>query len=304
VLNAGVALTGADGLVELILRCRGAEQGDIAAPKQLFGRRPEGHLAHRHQGEPLHDLGRALGLRIERLDVLQRVAEKIEPHRTGAPGRINVEDAAAHGVLAGFHDGAGALEAREIEAPDQLLHVEALARRDILERTANEVARRQALQHCVDGGDEHRWPLMRGRAQAGQRRHAARHDLRIGTDAIVGHGIPGRHFDDAQLGRKKSDALGERLEAAIVARHVQEAHGCAGFFCRRQARQQQGGKAIRHAGQELAPALSRRACADHALPRLLLVLAGATQGFSPIRETPEPGRSGPPRPRGQPSARG
>ena len=60
-------------------------------------------------------VGGALGLRIEAADRFQRVAEEIEPHRLGHAGREQIDDAAAHRVVAGLAHGRGAVEAVELE---------------------------------------------------------------------------------------------------------------------------------------------------------------------------------------------
>ena len=62
----------------------------------------------RHEIERAQLPRRALGLRIEAADRLQRVAEEIEPHRLGHAGRKEIDDAAAHRVFAGLAHGRGA----------------------------------------------------------------------------------------------------------------------------------------------------------------------------------------------------
>ena len=73
----GVAVTGADGLIQRIIASVAAEQLDVAGAKQLLGLGAEGDLADRHQGELLYRLRRALRRHVEGLDRLQRVAEEI-----------------------------------------------------------------------------------------------------------------------------------------------------------------------------------------------------------------------------------
>ena len=258
VLHAGIALAGADGLVEGVLAGGGAEGLDVGAAEALLGDLAEGHLAHGHQGEALNDLARALRVGIEGLDVLQRVAEEVEPHGARAPRREEVEDAAAHGILAGLHDGAGALVAGEREPLGQLVHVEALAGGDVFQRAADEIARGQALQDGVDGGQHDGRALAGGGREAGERGDAGGHDLGVGADAVVGHRVPGRQLQDAHLGGEEPEALGQRLEAAVVARHMQEQRRGGRALLLGQPRQHQGCEPFRHAGQRLPHgALSR-----------------------------------------------
>ncbi len=129
VLLPRIAVAGAHRLVQRIVVGGAAEQLDVARAEQLLGLLAERDLAHRHQGELLHRLGRALRLHVEGLDGLQRVAEEVEAYRAGAPRRIKIEDAAAHGVLALLHDGAAARVAHQREALRQVRHVDALAGR-------------------------------------------------------------------------------------------------------------------------------------------------------------------------------
>ena len=265
VLHAGIALSGADGLVERVLGRGRAERLQVFAAKALLRLAAERHLADRHQGEPLHDLAGALRLGIEGLDVLQRVAEEVEAHGRQAPRREQVEDAAADGEFAGFHDGAGALEAGEAQALDQLVHVDALAGRDGLERAADELARRQALQDGVDGGEDDGRPLARDRRQPGHGGHARGHDLGVGPDAVVGHRVPGGHLNDAHLRGEEGQPLGQRLQAAVVAGDVQQQRRGTRALRLAEPRQHQRRQPIRHSRQRLphgvrpAPTTSRTA---------------------------------------------
>ena len=262
-LHAGIALAGADRLIERVLAGGGAEHLHVAAAEQLLAGLAQRHLADRHQGQALHDLAGALGFGVEGFHVLQRVAEEVEAHGGRAAGREQVEDAAAHGVLAGLHDGAAAREARQVEALDQLAHVEALARRDGLERAADELARRGALQDGVDGGDDDGRVLAARSGEARERGDAPRHDLAVGADAVVGHRVPGGKLDDLHLGGEEGEALGNRLEAPVVAGDVQqERRRRAGRgLALDQAAEQQGHQAVGHAAEHHRLGGARRFCA-------------------------------------------
>ena len=107
-LLARIAVAAADRLIQRIIAGVAAEQLDIARAEQLLGFLAERDFAHRHQRQLLHRLGRALRRDVEGLDRLQRVAEEVETHGGRPPGRIEIEDTAAHGVLALLHDRAAA----------------------------------------------------------------------------------------------------------------------------------------------------------------------------------------------------
>ena len=84
----------------------------------------------RNEIEPAQLFFAALRLRIESADRLQCIAEKIEPHRHVHAGRIKIENAAAHGIVARLAHGRGADEAIELQPVDHALHAEDVAGRD------------------------------------------------------------------------------------------------------------------------------------------------------------------------------
>ncbi len=227
--HARVALPGADRLIQRVGARRRTELFDVAAAEHLLAGLAQGHLGDRHQGEALHELAGTLRFRVEGLHLLQRVAEKVEADRRRAARRVEVENAAAHGVFAGLHHRAAAREARQIETPDQLAHVEPLARRHGLQRAADELARRRALQDGVDGGEDDGGVFAAGGRQTRQGRNAPAHDLAVGPDAVIGHRVPGRKRYDPHLWRKECEALGNRLQPPVIAGDVHEQrHRAAG----------------------------------------------------------------------------
>ncbi len=255
VLQARIALAGADRLVQRVLRRHRAEHLDIAAPEALLRIGPEGRLADRHQGQLLHDARGALRVGVERLHLLQRVAEEVEADRRDAARREHIDDAAAHGIFAGLHDGAGALEAGQVKPLQQPVHVHALPCGDGLQRLADELARRQALQDGVDGGQHDGRAAARSHRQSGKRGDAGRHDLRVRADAVVRHRVPGRESDHPDRRGEEFQPLRQRLQPPVVAGHVQEEgrRSSAGSLgLRDQLGQHQRPEPVRHAGQDLA----------------------------------------------------
>ena len=166
VFLARMTPAGAHRLIQRIVPGVPTEQLDVALPEQC--RRPlaECHFGDRHQHQLLHELHRALGLRVERLDAFQRVTEEIQPHRIGPPRREQIENAAAHGILALLHHGPGARIAGKREALRQLAHVDALAGSQRPHRLANERPRRNTLQHGVDRRQNDHRLLARGDSAA------------------------------------------------------------------------------------------------------------------------------------------
>ena len=265
VLHAGIALAGADGLIERILRGRRAEHGHIAAAKRFSAAGPKATSL--------------IGIKVSRCTILPvrwvsgskaLMCSSVSPKkssRTGLerPGGIKVENAAAHGVLAGLHDRAGALETGKVEPLDQLVPVDALAGRDVLERPADELARRQPLQNRVDRGEHDRGPLVRGGRRAAPGRPSgwprSRRWVRCGRRARCPKPASGSR---AAWGRRRR-CRRRGLEPAIVARNVQESGGVAGACILRQPRQHQRRQPIR-ARPPASPSWRHRAATEALAP--------------------------------------
>ena len=99
-LEADRAAALADRGVEVVVAGRRAEFLRIGLAKAADRFRGQARFAHRHQIERPQLRGRALGLRIEGADRLERVAEEVEPDRRRGARRVEVENAAAGGVVA------------------------------------------------------------------------------------------------------------------------------------------------------------------------------------------------------------
>ena len=66
--------------------------------------------------------------------------------------------------------------------------------------------RRHPLHQRVDGGRENAWLVLRGfgARETRERRHALRGDARVGRHPVIGLAIPGREFQDFDLGRDEA----------------------------------------------------------------------------------------------------
>ena len=149
----GIGPAGGDRFEQRIAGCR-AELLEIADPEPLDRRLVQQHLADRAQPD-LGDIAeRALAQRVEGADALQLVAEQIEAQRLLAAARKDVDDAAAHGVLARLDHGAAAPIAVAGEAREQPRAIDALAGAGGEQAGAEHLGRRQLLQQGVDGGDD------------------------------------------------------------------------------------------------------------------------------------------------------
>ena len=160
-LQTDGAPTLAHGGVKIVARRGRAELFRISLAKPLDGFGGEAGLAHGHEIERAQLPCRTLRLGIEGADRLQRIAEEIEPDRRRGAGRIEIENAAARGVIPNITDGARALVAIGLAPDDDVLHLQRIARR----------GRERSLLHIRAG--RQRWvsalteaTRMRGRSSA------------------------------------------------------------------------------------------------------------------------------------------
>jgi hypothetical protein len=120
-LHALVLAPRRDRLVKRVLARHRAEQLHIALAEVATHLGRQRHLAHRQKLYLLAPRLGALRFRLEGPDRFEGVTEEVEAHRLTAR-RKEIEDAAAHGVLAGIDHRAGAPIARRFQPDDQILH--------------------------------------------------------------------------------------------------------------------------------------------------------------------------------------
>ena len=225
-LHAGVAAAFAHGFVEHVVGRRSPERRDVAGAEHADGVGGELELGHRHQIERAQIGISALAFRIETADRFKRVAEKIEPHRRIHAGREQVDDAAAHRVIAGLAHRRGAVETVEIEPGGDARHRQHIAGRGRERLLAKKLARRHPLQSGIDGGEKDGRMLPAcDTCEPRQRHHALRHDRGMRRHPVVRQAIPGREFQDLDIGREKAQRPRERRHFRAVAAHHRDADG-------------------------------------------------------------------------------
>jgi hypothetical protein len=225
-LHAGMAAALADRFVEHVVGRRRAECGDVAGAKQANGVRGELKFGHRDEIEGAQLRGGALAFRIKTADRFQRVAEEIEPHRFGHAGREQVDDAAAHRVVAGLAHRRGAVEAVELEPLGDAGHRQHVAGRGGERLPGDDLACRHALQDRVHRGEQHSRAFAAVYArEPRERRHALRHDGGMRRHPVVGQAIPGREFQHFDVGGEETKRARQHGHARAVATNHRRADG-------------------------------------------------------------------------------
>ena len=223
-LHAGMAATFADGFIEQIVALRRAKGRDVAHAKAADGFGDELEFRDRNQVEPAHIEQRALGFRIEGANRFQEVAEEVEPHRLVEPGRKQIEDAAAHGVFAGFAHGRRAVVAVVLEPGDDRVHRHDMAGRNRQRLCRHDLTGRHALHDGIDGRqhDQRLVAALKTR-QPRQRGQALCQDAAMRRHPVIGLAIPGRKLHDRQIRREKFQRPRQLLHAGPVAADHREA---------------------------------------------------------------------------------
>ena len=223
VLHAGEAAALAHRLVERIARRHGAEGGPIVLAEAADRLLAQHHLAGRHEVERAGSGRWCAGSPDRRGGSISSVSPK-KSSRTGAADarREEVDDAAAHRVLADVADGRRAVEAVRLQPAHQPVHADDCCR---LRRP------RSAPRRSSRSGT--RWMMAlavvrttRGpcgcREQSVQRAHAPSRHVGIRRDAVVGQAVPGRERHRRQRRREEGERALRRGEAAGIARDEEE----------------------------------------------------------------------------------
>ncbi len=129
-LHTRITAAFAHGFVKQIVRRRRTEFGDVARPEAADGFGDELEFRDRNKIEAAQLFLAPLGLRIKGADCFERITEKIETHRHIHARRKEIENAAAHGIVARLAHGGGTDIAVELQPLDHALHSDHIAGRD------------------------------------------------------------------------------------------------------------------------------------------------------------------------------
>ena len=228
-LHPGMAPAGRYGLVERILAQDGAEQPAIAGTEPGDAVGIQAKFRHRLESytDPLP--GSALRQGIEAADGFEFIAEEVEADGLPAPGREQIDDAAAHRVLARLADGLGAGIAVAREEVLQGVQIDRIADLGGEAGARQIIGGRNTLEDAVDGGDDDPGGggLLAGEpvGQGGEHVKAPGAHVRIGGDPVVGQAIPSREHLHRHLRCEERDRRGQTGRPLVVGGNVQQTRG-------------------------------------------------------------------------------
>src|SRR4029079_7502403 len=158
-LHALMLAPGGDRRVERFVACSRPDQLHIALSEGAADVRREHELAHWQKLDTVEPRSSALRLPIEGPDRFERVAEEVKANRLGSR-RIEIEDAAAHCILAWIGHGARAPVTGNFEALDELLHSHGIAGYEPHARRGDERPWGHSLHHGVHRGEDDKRRLV------------------------------------------------------------------------------------------------------------------------------------------------
>ena len=142
--------------------------------------------------------------------------KKSRPQRLVIARREQVDDAAAHGVIAPVGDGLDPGKAEVRQLFDQVCRIQSIASTND-DRPARDLGgRRHPLQRRRDGSQQNAGLVGHPGRQAAQRVDAPAGDLRIGRDPIVRQAIPGGKLQPFDLGGEERQSLGEPGKPYVI----------------------------------------------------------------------------------------
>ena len=216
-LHAGKATPIADRLVQWIAGRGRTELVAIARAEALDRFLVEQRLGRGQQREAVDPAGGTLILGAERTYRLDLVAEEVEAQRLLFPARIQVDDAAAHGIFALIVDGFGAHIAVCLEQLGKIVAIDPRAWLQRRHQLAYPERRQHTLRRRIGGRQDELRTL--GRAlQPVERRDPLRHDPQRRRGAVIGQAVPGREDDHLQFGREERRRRRDGAHRGIVRR--------------------------------------------------------------------------------------
>ena len=235
VLDPRVAPPVADGLVRRVFcRLRPKQRPPVLA-KATDAFPVERHLRHGPQHQLADAGGAALRCRVEPPQAFDRVAEQVNAYRVGLTSRVDVDNAAAHRILAVLHHGAGAAVAVRLQEGDDRIQVRGRPVPHGQHRTLEQSPRRHTLHQRVDGCQHDRRRIGRV-CQPGEGRDALADDFRVGRHPVIRQAVPGREAQHGDSGREKRHRFGKTRHSGVIARDMQNGTRVPGMALGKQDR--------------------------------------------------------------------
>src|SRR5215207_2817953 len=260
-LHPLVTAAGGDRLIKRIVKIDPAELSCIPGAKPRDRLLVQENFACRAQVQLMQLACRALRLRVERADRLQRIAEVIQPDRLVCAWSKQIYDTAANSEISGIDDRAGAVEAVRRKERKNLTRGHDIPGLHHKLGLVENGARRHSLHHRVHGRYNYGWGRMfLTFHQGSEGRQALRNNICNRGHAVVWQAIPCRKSEQCDVGGKKGQGLGKAGQALVVSHDVKVTARCCAA---RQIRQHHCGHAGGNTGEEQAPGLFEKRTKIH-----------------------------------------
>ena len=247
-LDAGGGDAGADVLVEAHLGRVAFEALAPARPERVARRLVHRELAAGQEANLGHRIEASLRVGIEGADRIDLVAEQVDAVRHGRAHREQVDQPAAHRVLAGRDDLAHVGVAGERQLRLQRRLVEALLGREVEGVAGHERRRREADERRRR---RHQDDVDVAAPDPPERRQPLGDQVLVRREGVVGQRLPVGEDGDAQRRREERDLVGEPLRVGGLGGEDRDDLG-AGALLLGEAGEQEGVGRTGRAGQREA----------------------------------------------------
>ena len=194
---------------------------------ELHARIVQRDLAAGQQFDAVDPLQRTLRFRVEHPDGIDFVVQQLQPEGCVAAHRVDIEQATAHGEIAGVLHPRHIAVAGGFEPAFFGIEVEALAAAQV-EAVAQHVAQRGQPLH--QGGDRHHHDAAGEVGQFRQRGQALADDVGMRAEAVVGQGLPvgeAEHGQAVLAGGQQAQVGFQLVRSVVVAGNHQQRAGMA-----------------------------------------------------------------------------
>ena len=176
-------------------------------------------LARGEQIDTVHSVRRALAVGVEDPEALDLVVEQVDAQRPGGTHRVQIEQRAAHRVLAVLHHLADARITSLVQTLAERVDVQAIASRDPESMAVDEAAGSDPAHRGGHRGHQH--PGFQGR-QLRKGLQAFRHDVLVRGEEVVGQRLPVRESQDSGAAVQIELQLGLETMRGLVVRRDHE----------------------------------------------------------------------------------
>ena len=218
-----------DCLIQRIIRTRRAKFDAVILTKPGDCRLVKNDLADRGKLHHIKFFRGPLGGGVKPARTVQRIAKQVQPNRPQIAGRVDVDDSAAHRIIARLNHRWALHKSHPHQKRTQSCLVNAAADLRLPGRALQNGTCRHPLGCCVQRGQQYilrRHPMHQCRKCC----HALRTNVGVGRNPVIRQAIPTGEIKHRHVGGKECKRLAQGRHALVIARHMAHRPALFGDF--------------------------------------------------------------------------